>query len=71
MYPIQYHKETQEEESKFTSNVDDTIEDIELENVPSSIISPITQIYQPHPMAWPKQTRSGRMYIRCCQLGEY
>jgi len=59
MYPIQYHKETQEEESKFTSDVDDTIEDIGLENVTSSIIPPITQVCKPHSMAWPKQTRSG------------
>ncbi len=65
MYTMQYYKETQEEESKFTSNVDNTIEDTELENVPSSIISSITQVYH-YSMAWPKQTRSGQMYIRCC-----
>jgi len=58
-YPIQYNGETQDKESNFTSNVDDTTKDIELGNLPSSIIPPITQIYRPYSMAWPKQTRSG------------
>jgi hypothetical protein len=71
MYLVQYHGETQDEEFELTSNVDDTTKGIELESVPSlSIIPPITQVYQPHSMAWPKQTRSGQVY-RCCQLGEY
>ncbi len=38
MYLVQYHGETQDKESNFTSNANDTIEDIELKNVPSSII---------------------------------
>jgi hypothetical protein len=67
---VWYHGETQDEEFEFTSNVDNTIKDVELENVPSSIIPPITQVYQPHSMARPKQIRSGWVY-RCCQLGEY
>jgi hypothetical protein len=49
--------------------IDDTLEEGELKNVPPSIIPPITQVYQLHPMAWPKQTRSGQMY-RCCQPWE-
>jgi hypothetical protein len=71
MYPIQYHKETQKKESKFTSDFNDTIKNIELKNVTSSIIPPIIQVYQPHSIAWPKKTKTGRIYITCCKLGEY
>jgi hypothetical protein len=64
MYPMQYHGGTQEEESKFTSNVE-SVQEESNEDIPT-----ITQLYQPHSTPWPKQTRSGQMYMYC-QLGEY